>query len=569
MRLIEPHGGTLKVLYLPDDEATALRREAARYPAWDLTQRQLCDLKLLLSGGFSPLEGFLGQQDYEQVQKHMRLADGTLWPIPVTLDVTREFADSLRSGDAIGLRDPEGFLIAVLTIASIYEPDRTHEALAVFGTVDEVHPGVDHLLNRTHPVYLGGRLQGIARPTEYDFRQLRDEPQDLRRKFAQWGWTRVVAFQTRNPMHRAHQELTQRAAQIAEANLLLHPTVGLTKPGDVDHFARVRCYEHLLKTYPEQTTCLSLLPLAMRMAGPREAVWHAIIRKNYGCSHFIIGRDHAGPGNDRRGRPFYGPYDAQEVVRGLETELGVGMVPFKEMVYVQDRGQYVPSDEVAPGETVLSLSGTELRRRLREGIEIPAWFSYPQVVEELRRSYPPRHRQGFTVLFTGLSGAGKSTLAHALMAKLMELGSRSVSLLDGDLVRKHLSSELGFSKEHRDLNVLRIGFVASEITKAGGVAICAPIAPYASIRRRMRELIEAYGAFVEIYVATSLAICEQRDTKGLYAKARAGLLKQFTGIDDPYEVPETPDVVIDTESEAPDVAAQRILLKLEGLGLIK
>jgi sulfate adenylyltransferase len=569
MSLIEPHGGTLKVLYLPDDEATALRREAARYPAWDLTQRQLCDLKLLLSGGFSPLEGFLGQQDYEQVQKHMRLADGTLWPIPVTLDVTREFAAALQSGDAIGLRDPEGFLIAVLTIASIYEPDRTHEALAVFGTVDEVHPGVDHLLNRTHPVYLGGRLQGLARPTEYDFRQLRDEPQDLRRKFAQWGWTRVVAFQTRNPMHRAHQELTQRAAQIAEANLLLHPTVGLTKPGDVDHFARVRCYEHLLKTYPEQTTCLSLLPLAMRMAGPREAVWHAIIRKNYGCSHFIIGRDHAGPGNDRHGRPFYGPYDAQEVVRGLETELGVGMVPFKEMVYVQDRGQYVPSDEVAPGETVLSLSGTELRRRLREGIEIPAWFSYPQVVEELRRSYPPRHRQGFTVLFTGLSGAGKSTLAHALMAKLMELGSRSVSLLDGDLVRKHLSSELGFSKEHRDLNVLRIGFVASEITKAGGVAICAPIAPYASIRRRMRELIEAYGAFVEIYVATSLAICEQRDTKGLYAKARAGLLKQFTGIDDPYEVPETPDVVIDTESEAPDVAAQRILLKLEGLGLIK
>jgi sulfate adenylyltransferase len=569
MRLIEPHGGSLKVLYLRADEASALRREAARWPAWDLTQRQLCDLKLLLSGGFSPLEGFLGQEDYEQVQERMRLADGALWPIPVTLDVTRKFADPLQPGDAIGLRDPEGFLIAVLTIASIYEPDRTQEALAVFGTVDETHPGVDHLLNRTHPVYLGGRLRGIARPTEYDFRQLRDEPQDLRHKFEQWGWTRVVAFQTRNPMHRAHQELTQRAAQIAEANLLLHPAVGLTKPGDVDHFARVRCYEHLLKTYPEQTTCLSLLPLAMRMAGPREAVWHAIIRKNYGCSHFIIGRDHAGPGNDRRGRPFYGPYDAQELVRELEPELGVGMVPFKEMVYVQDRGQYVPSDEVTPGETVLSMSGTELRRRLREGIEIPAWFSYPQVVEELRRSYPPRHRQGFTVLFTGLSGAGKSTLAHALMTKLMELGSRSVTLLDGDLVRKHLSSELGFSKEHRDLNVLRIGFVASEITKAGGVAICAPIAPYASIRRRMRELVEAYGAFVEIYVATSLAICEQRDTKGLYAKARAGLIKQFTGIDDPYEVPENADVVIDTETEAPDFAAQRILLKLEGLGLIK
>ena len=569
MRLIEPHGGTLKVLYLADDAARALRQEAARYPAWDLTQRQLCDLKLLLSGGFSPLEGFLGQQDYERVRDDMRLADGTLWPIPVTLDVTRRFADALQAGAAIGLRDPEGFLIAVLKVASIYEPDRAREAFAVFGTVDEAHPGVDYLLNRTHPVYVGGRLQGVARPTDYDFRQLRDEPQELRRKFERWGWTRVVAFQTRNPMHRAHQELTQRAAQIAEANLLLHPVVGLTKPGDVDHFVRVRCYEHLLKTYPEQTTCLSLLPLAMRMAGPREAVWHALIRRNYGCSHFIIGRDHAGPGPDRAGKPFYGPYDAQALVRELEPELGVAMVPFKEMVYVQDRGQYVPSDEVVPGETVLSLSGTELRRRLREGIEIPAWFSYPQVVEELRRSYPPRHRQGFTVLFTGLSGAGKSTLAHALMSKLMELGSRSVTLLDGDLVRKHLSSELGFSKEHRDLNVLRIGFVASEITKAGGVAICAPIAPYASIRRRMRELIEAYGAFVEIYVATSLAICEQRDTKGLYAKARAGLIKQFTGIDDPYEAPANPDVVIDTETEAPDVAAQRILLKLESLGLIK
>jgi sulfate adenylyltransferase len=569
MTLVEPHGGTLKVLYLAHKEAAALRRKAASYPCWDLSQRQLCDLKLLLCGGFSPLEGFLGQDDYEQVLEQMRLTDGTLWPIPITLDVTKKFAGSVRPGDPIGLRDPEGFLIAVMSVEAIFEPDRRREAKAVFGTDDEAHPGVDHLLNRTHPVYLGGRLSGIARPAEYDFKQLRDEPQDLRHKFEQWGWTRVVAFQTRNPMHRAHHELTQRAAQLAEANLLIHPVVGVTQPGDVDHFVRVRCYEHILKTYPEQTTCLSLLPLAMRMAGPREAVWHAIIRKNYGCSHFIVGRDHAGPGMDRGGRPFYGPYDAQELVRELEPELGIGLVPFKEMVYVQDRGQYAPSDEVAPGETVLGLSGTELRRRLREGIEIPAWFTYPQVVEELRRSYPPRHRQGFTVLFTGLSGAGKSTLANALMVKLMELGSRSVTLLDGDLVRKHLSSELGFSKEHRDLNVLRIGFVASEITKAGGVAICAPIAPYAAIRRRLRELVEAYGAFVEIHVATPLEVCERRDTKGLYAKARAGLIQHFTGIDDPYELPEDPELVIDTESEAPDVAAQRILLKLEGLGLIK
>ena len=569
MALNEPHGGSLRVLYLPADEALAFRREVAECPAWNLTQRQLCDLKLLLNGGFSPLSGFLREDDYEAVLERMRLADGTLWPIPVPLDVDRKFVDGLRPGQRIGLRDPEGFLIAAMTVESIWEPDRRREAAAVFGTADEMHPGVDYLLNQTHPVYLGGPLVGITRPVEYDFSQLRDDPKDLRGKFERWGWQRVVAFQTRNPMHRAHQELTQRAAQIAEANLLIHPVVGQTRPGDVDHFARVRCYEQVLKTYPEQTTLLSLLPLAMRMAGPREAVWHAIIRKNFGCTHFIVGRDHAGPGNDRSGKPFYGPYDAQALLQQVQEEIGIQMVPFKEMAYVQDRGQYVPQDEVQPGEIVLSLSGTEFRRRLREGIDIPAWFSYPEVVEELRRRYPPKYRQGFTVLFTGLSGAGKSTLANALMVKLQELGGRSVTLLDGDLVRRHLSSELGFSKEHRDLNILRIGFVASEITKAGGVAICAPIAPYASIRRRVRELVEAYGTFVEIYVATPLEVCEQRDIKGLYAKARAGLLANFTGIDDPYETPEDPDVVIHTESEAPDVAAQRIVLKLEGLGLIR
>jgi sulfate adenylyltransferase len=569
MGLIEPHGGALRVLYLPNEDAAAFRPEAAEYPAWNLTQRQLCDLKLLLNGGFSPLSGFLGEEDYEQVLGRMRLADGRLWPIPITLDVSPKFADGLRPGQRIGLRDPEGFLIAAMTVESIWQPDRRREAEAVFGTADETHSGVDYLLNQMHPVYLGGPLVGITRPVEYDFAQLRDDPKELRAKFERWGWQRVVAFQTRNPMHRAHQELTQRATQIAEANLLIHPVVGQTKPGDVDHFARVRCYEQVLKTYPEQTTLLSLLPLAMRMAGPREAVWHAIIRKNFGCTHFIVGRDHAGPGNDRSGKPFYGAYDAQDLLKKLAPELGIQMVPFKEMAYVQDRGQYVPQDEVQPGETVLSLSGTEFRRRLREGIEVPPWFSYPEVVDELRRRYPPKHRQGFTVLFTGLSGAGKSTLANALMIKLLELGGRSVTLLDGDLVRKHLSSELGFSKEHRDLNILRIGYVASEITKAGGVAICAPIAPYASIRRRMRELVEAYGTFVEIFVATPLEVCEQRDTKGLYAKARAGLLTNFTGIDDPYELPENPDVVIHTESELPDAAAQRMVLKLEALGLIK
>jgi sulfate adenylyltransferase len=370
-------------------------------------------------------------------------------------------------------------------------------------------------------------------------------------------------------MHRAHLELTYRAAQIAEANLLIHPSVGMTKPGDIDHYTRVRCYEKLISHYPEQTTMLSLLPLAMRMGGPREALWHAIIRKNHGCTHFIVGRDHAGPGKGADGKPFYGPYDAQELVRRHQEELGITMVPFQEMVFVQERAQYVPADEIQPGETVLNISGTELRRRLHEGLDIPDWFTYPEVIEELRRTHPPRHQQGFTVFFTGLSGAGKSTLANALLVRLLELGSRPVTLLDGDVVRKHLSSELGFSREHRNLNVQRIGFVASEITKNGGVAICAPIAPYTHARREVREMIEACGMFVEVYVSTPIGVCETRDRKGLYALARAGKLKEFTGVSDPYEVPENAELRIDTSDISPDEAVQRIVLKLESLGLIR
>jgi sulfate adenylyltransferase len=370
-------------------------------------------------------------------------------------------------------------------------------------------------------------------------------------------------------MHRAHVELTMRAAEETGAHLLIHPVVGMTKPGDVDHYTRVRCYEHLLGRYPEQTTMLSLLPLAMRMGGPREALWHAIIRKNYGCTHLIVGRDHAGPGKDSMGNDFYGPYDAQELLREHEEELDISMVPFRMMVYAENRAQYIPVDEATDADKVLDISGTELRRRLAEGLDIPDWFSFPDVVTELRRTHPPRHKQGFTVFFTGLSGSGKSTIANALMVKLMESGGRAISLLDGDIVRKNLSSELGFSKEHRDLNIRRIGFVASEITKNGGIAICAPIAPYTSTRRTVREMIGPLGGFIEIHVATPLAVCEERDRKGLYAKARAGLIKEFTGISDPYEVPENPEMVIDTANISPDLAAHRIMLKLESMGYLR
>ena len=568
-QLIAPHGGRLVDLLVPADEREVSKHDAAQLPAWDLTARQLCDIELLVTGAFSPLEGFLGQADYTSVCRDMRLADGTLWPMPVTLDVSREFAEKIGDAKQIALRDPEGVIVAVLDVADRWEPDRDAEAQAVFGTTDRLHAGVSYLLERANPVYLGGKVKGLELPPHYDFRHLRLTPREVRAHFDKLGWRRIVAFQTRNPMHRAHLELTFRAAQIAEANLLIHPSVGMTKPGDIDHYTRVRCYEKLIAHYPEQTTLLSLLHLAMRMGGPREALWHAIIRKNHGCSHFIVGRDHAGPGNGADGKPFYGPYDAQEIVRRHQDELGIQMVPFQEMVYVAERAQYAPVDEVQPGESVLNISGTELRRRLHEGLDVPAWFTYPEVIEELRRTHPPRHEQGFTVFFTGLSGAGKSTLANALLVRLLELGTRPVTLLDGDIVRKHLSSELGFSKEHRNLNVQRIGFVASEITKNGGIAICAPIAPYTAARKAVREMIVPYGPFIETHIATPLEVCEQRDRKGLYALARAGKLKEFTGISDPYEAPETPELRIDTSDIGPDEAVQRIVLKLESLGLIR
>jgi sulfate adenylyltransferase len=568
----EPHGGKLMELYLPEHLADEVRRNAGEFPSWDLTPRQLCDLELLLNGAFSPLDGFLGQADYESVCDDMRLAGagpGLLWPIPITLDVTEAFADALAAGTVIALRDHEGVLIATMEVSDIWTPDKHSEAHRVFGTSDDSHPGVDYLLHRAGAVYLGGRVHGVEPPTFYDFKLLRDTPSELRGRFRKMGWRKVVAFQTRKPLHRAHQELTFRAARESDANLLIHPVVGMTRPGDIDHFTRVRCYEHVLEEYPEQTTTLSLLNLAMRMAGPREALWHAIIRKNFGCTHFIVGRDHASPGNDRNGEPFYGPYDAQELFRQHQDELDITMVPFKMMVYVENKAEFLASDETEPGDKILELSETEFLRRLREDLEIPEWFSFPGVVDELRRAHPPKHEQGFTVFFTGLSGSGKSTIANALMVKLLEDGSRPVTLLDGDIVRKNLSSELTFSKEHRDLNIQRIGFVASEITKNRGIAICAPIAPYTRMRRQVRDVISRHGGFIEVFVATPLEVCESRDRKGLYAKARAGIVKGFTGIDDPYEAPENAEIVIDTQELSPDLAAHRILITLEKLGYLR
>lgn len=556
-------------LYVSSDSAAKLKVAAGSLPSWDLTARQVCDLELLMNGGFHPLKGFQSQADYLSTVETMRTSDGALWPIPVTMDVSEKFADGVEPGQDIALRDQEGVILAILSVTDKWVPNKANEALKVFGADDLAHPAVNYLHNVAGPVYLGGPVTGIQQPVHYDFKARRDTPNELRAYFRKLGWRRVVAFQTRNPLHRAHQELTFRAAREAQANLLIHPVVGMTKPGDVDHFTRVRCYEAVLDQYPASTTHLSLLNLAMRMAGPREALWHAIIRRNHGLTHFIVGRDHAGPGKNSQGQEFYGPYDAQTLVAEHQAEIGIEMVDFKQMVYVEEKAQYYPVDEVPEGATVLDISGTELRRRLREGLEIPDWFSFPQVVAELRRTSPARSKQGFTVFFTGLSGSGKSTIANALMVKLMEMGGRPVTLLDGDVVRKHLSSELGFSKEHRDINIKRIGYVASEITKNGGIAICAPIAPYTATRRAVREMVEHCGAFIEVYIATSVEECERRDRKGLYKLAREGKIKEFTGISDPYEAPTTPELRLDTENAEVDHCAHQVLLKLEQMGLIR
>ncbi|MFV0473688.1 MAG: bifunctional sulfate adenylyltransferase/adenylylsulfate kinase [Pikeienuella sp.] len=555
-------------LYVSAESAAKLKVEAASLPSWDLTPRQICDLELLMNGGFNPLKGFNSEADYNSILETMRLADATLWPMPITLDVSQDFADKVGPDQDIALRDQEGVILAIMSITDKWTPNKAKEAQKVFGADDLAHPAVNYLHNAAGPVYLGGPITGIQQPVHYDFKGRRDTPNELRAYFRKLGWRRVVAFQTRNPLHRAHQELTFRAAREAQANLLIHPVVGMTKPGDIDHFTRVRCYEAVLDKYPASTTHLSLLNLAMRMAGPREALWHALIRRNHGCTHFIVGRDHAGPGKNSAGEDFYGPYDAQDLVAAYRDEIGIEVVPFKHMVYVQDRAEYQPADEVAEGATVLNISGTELRRRLQEGLEIPEWFSFPEVVAELRKTKPPRAHQGFTVFFTGLSGSGKSTIANALMVKLMELGGRPVTLLDGDVVRKHLSSELGFSKEHRDINIRRIGYVASEITKNGGIAICAPIAPYTATRRAVREMVEQTGAFLEVHVATSIEECERRDRKGLYKLAREGKIKEFTGVSDPYEAPEAPELRVDTVNVSPDDCAHDVMLKLESMGLI-
>ena len=559
-------------LLVSEERAEELKALSLDLPSVTLSPRQICDVEMLINGGFTPLAGFMGREAYESVLSSLRLPDGSVWPIPVTLDIDKELAQTLGSGSRVALRDNEGFMLAVLKVDETWRPEKREEAQEVYGTDSELHPGVHYLYHDTKEHYVGGEIEGIQLPTHYDYEELRHSPQELRQLFAKFGWRRVVAFHTSRPMHRLQRELTLRAAKAAEGHILLHPVVGLTKPRDLSYFARVKCYQSLLQHYPHGLTALSLLPLAMRAAGPREALWHAVIRRNYGCTHLIVGSDHASPprsvSNNER---FYPRYAAQELLEQYQQDINIETVSFPRLAYSPPESRFVPAEEPAEDAavasegataTTVSLTDAELASKLAHGEPVPAWFTYPEVLKALRRVYPPRHQQGITLFFTGLSGSGKSTLASIVHGKFIEEGRRPVTLLDGDIVRLNLSSELGFSKAHRDLNVRRIGFVASEITKNGGVAICAPIAPYATTRHAVREMVEAHGSMVEIHVATPLEVCEARDRKGLYAKARRGLIKEFTGISDPYEVPEEPEIRIDTSSLSPMEAAQEIYLYL-------
>jgi sulfate adenylyltransferase len=563
--LISPHGGTLVNLLVDGDRSAEIRERSREWPSVDLNQRQLCDLELLLGGGLSPLTGFMGERDAASVVADMRLADGTFWPVPVTLDVDRATADKLPVGGPVALRDAEGVMLAALTVQEVFEPDREAEAVVLFS---ERGTGGERYLRRMPGCAVAGRLEGLQLPVHYDFRELRLTPFELRRKFTRLGWRKVLAYQTHQTMHRAEQAATQAAAQAAGANLLIHPVVGLNKPGDVDHYTRVRCYQEILSHYPAFLARLNLLPLAVRGGGPREALLHAIVHRNHGCTHVMVESNGRGSVLETVGAPGYDDAAARDAVAAHAAELGVEMVPCTEMVWADNRKRYIPVGAAASDDRVLTMTGDDVRRRLADGREIPDWFSFPGVIRELRRRHPGRHAVGFTVFLTGLSGSGKSTIANGLRVKLLELGGRGVTLLDGDLVRKNLSSELGFSKEHRDLNIRRIGFVASEITRGGGVAICAPIAPYDSVRHEVREMVEPCGGFILVHVATPLEVCEQRDRKGIYAKARAGIVKEFTGISDPYEVPVDADVTIDTSVATPDEAVREVLLHLEREGYI-
>ncbi|THB79925.1 MAG: bifunctional sulfate adenylyltransferase/adenylylsulfate kinase [Desulfobacteraceae bacterium] len=564
----EHHPDALVDLTSDRSQAELLKNLASSLPDVILNDRQICDFELLATGVYSPLTGFMKQIDYESVLHRFRLESSQLWPIPVCLDISETLAAGLEIGQSVALRDPEGFLLGVMNVDDMWEFDPQKEAEAIFNTTDVSHPGVDYLFNRSGTHYIGGSIQVVNLPIHSDFKKIRRTPLEVRQIFQRLGWKRIVGFHTRQPIHRPQFEMTLKAMSQAKANLLLLPVTGVSKPGDFDHYTRMRCYQKVVTHYPPDSHVLNLLPLSMRMAGPREAILHMIIGKNFGCTHFVIGHNHGSPGSDTNGTPFYPYDDTLNLAQDAQQELGIEVVSFEEMVYLPFEDEFKAASQVPENTDAISFTGTDIQQRIRAGKKVPEWASFPEVIAELQKSYPPPKSQGFTVFLTGLSGAGKSTIAKILYSKFLEAGTRPVSLLDGDIVRRNLSSELNFSREHRDINVRRIGFVAAEISKNRGIAICAPIAPYEKTRSEIRQSIEHYGGFFEVHVSTPIEECEKRDRKGMYAKARAGLLKGFTGVDDPYETPENPELRIDTSGLTPDEAAQEVLLYISQKGFI-
>lgn len=561
-------GDELINLITNKERADLLKEISLNLSDISLNDHQLCDIELLASGVFSPLDGFMVRSDYESVLDRMQLQDGTLWPIPICLDISKTKAATLEAGQSVALRDPEGFLLAILHIADIWSVDREKEALRIYGTTDLSHPGVSYVFNNIQDYYVGGKLEVISQVLHSDFKQLRMTPYEVRQLYKKLGWKRIVGFHTRNIIHRAQFELTLEAMRRAKANLLLLPITGMTKPGDFDYYTRMRCLKEVIRYYPPETCVMTMLPLFMRLAGARGALFDIIISKNFGCTHFVVGHNHADPGRTSNDKPFYSNGETRKTVKDFSAETGIEIISFKEMVYLPFEDLYKPIDMVPEDVRTISFTGTDIRDRLKTGRKIPDWTTFPKIVEELQKAYPPPGKQGFTIFLTGLSGSGKSTIAKVLYARALEIGERPVTLLDGDIVRRNLSSELTFSKEHRDINVRRIGFVASEITKNRGIAICAPIAPYENTRQEIRKAIEVHGGFIEVHVSTPISECEKRDRKGMYAKARAGLIKGFTGVDDPYEIPELPELSIDTTDISPDEAAQEVLLFLGQKGYI-
>jgi len=568
IKLIPPYGGKLVNLVVEGKEREELLAKAGRLPSIKIATRNMCDLELIATGGFSPLTTFMGKADYDRVLKEMRLADGTLFPLPITL--TADPKELPTVGEELALRNANFDLIAVMTLSEVYHWDADTEASLAYGTTDSKHPMVSEM-GRWGKVCISGPLKVVNLPKYYDFVNYRHTPAQVREMLEALGHENVVAFQTRNPLHRIHEELTKRAAAQVNGSLIIHPVVGMTKPGDVDHYTRVRTYKALVDNhYDKKNTLLSLLPLAMRMAGPKEALLHAIIRRNHGANHFIVGRDHAGPGNDSTGKPFYGPYEAQEIMKQYEAEIGVKMVPFEILVYLPDEDRYVEEKDIPVGAKVANISGTQVRDDyLAKGKLLPGWFTRPQTAEILREMYPPRHKQGFCIWVTGLSGSGKSATTQVLTTLLLERG-RETAILDGDVVRTHLSKGLGFSKEDRDTNILRIGFVAGEIVHAGGAVVCAAISPYRATRAEARKMVGEN--FIEIYMDTPVEVCEQRDVKGLYAKARQamqdGKPMGFTGVDDPYEPPINPEIVLKGFGASPEDNAHVIIKYLEEQGFV-